>query len=345
MKHNLLLPLAFLLMSLQLSAQDIHSSHIHATPTFLNPALTGLINGDLRLMASTRSQWQSVTKGYTTHMGSVDTKIYSMATGDVIGAGLSVFTDKAGDLDYRTTGVGLSFSYLKSLNGYKGGNYISFGLQAAQLSNGFDHTKVVAFDDEPIVTSGGLDKINYLDVSAGIAWFYEANRTTNMHFGVSAWHLNKPEVSFFENIELTSDQLLFRKIVFHGAVDFKLSRRTNLKPSFIFVDQGPNREITTGTFYKYRTKMDRILKEESSIYFGAWIRWYAEPDIKGVDAIVAAVRFDYKNTYLTFTFDVNISSLKAVSGGAGGPELSVIQLLDFEQRRKPFKVQCPAFSY
>lgn len=346
MKHNLLLlSFAFLFLGVTASAQDIHSSHIHATPTFLNPALTGLMNGDLRLMASTRSQWQSVTKGYRTHMGAVDLKAYTMGTGDVVGVGLSVYADKAGDLDFRSTGVGLSVSYLKSLNGRRGGNYVAFGAQVAQLSNGFDHSKVIAFDDEPLLYGGGLDKINYLDFSAGLAWFYEANRDVNFHLGVSAWHLNKPDVSFFENIELSPSQQLYRKLVFHGAVDFKLSRKSNLKPSFIFMDQGPNREITLGTFYKYRTKLDRVFKETSSIYVGGWLRWYAEADVKGVDAIIAAVRFDYKNTFLTFTFDVNISSLKNVSYGAGGPEFSVIQILDFEQKRRPVKVECPAFSY
>lgn len=344
MKHNLL-PLLFLFLSLAGSAQDIHSSHIHATPTFLNPALTGLLNEDLRFMASTRSQWKSVTQGYTTHMGSVDSKLYSFSGGDMIGGGLNVFSDKAGDVDFKTTGVGIGLSYLKALKGYRGGSYVSFGVQASQLSHGFDHTKVVAFDDEPLVVNGGLDQVNFLDVSAGVAWFYEVNRTTNFHIGVSAWHLNQPEVSFFESNELSTGQLLYRKLVFHGAADIKLSRKANLKPSFIFVDQGPNREITMGTFYKYRTKLERVFSESSSIYIGGWLRWYAEKDVRGVDAIVAAVRFDYKNTYLTFTFDVNISSLKNVSRGAGGPEFSIVQLLEFDQKRKPFKVRCPGFSY
>ncbi len=334
----------FLIYS-DIQSQDIHSSHIHATPTFINPALNGLMNGDVRFMANTRSQWNSVTKGYNTSMGSVDLQVLTMGNGDMLGAGLNVFVDKAGDLDYKNTGVGVGLTYLKSLNGRNGGNYVSFGLQASQLSSGLDYSKIIAFDAEPLVLAGAADKVNYLDFSTGLAWFYEINRTTSFHIGVSAMHLNKPEVSYLYDENLTEDQFLFRKITVHGAADFKLTRKSNLKPSFIFADQGPHREITAGSFYKYRTKLDRSNKETSSIYLGAWLRWYAEKDIKGVDAIVAAVRFDHKNTHLTFSFDVNISTLKNVSGGSGGPEFSVVQILDFEERRMPYKVKCPAFTY
>ena len=37
--------------------QDIHFSHIHASPMFLNPAMTGLINHDFRFISNIKSQW------------------------------------------------------------------------------------------------------------------------------------------------------------------------------------------------------------------------------------------------------------------------------------------------
>jgi hypothetical protein len=58
------------------------------------------------------------------------------------------------------------------------------------------------------------------------------------------------------------------------------------------------------------------------------------------------VRLDIQNTFMTFTFDVTVSSLNKVSYGNGGPEFSIIQIIDFKQRkRKPAKVECPAFLY
>ena len=40
----------------KISAQDIHASHIHAAPLLYNPAMTGIYNADVRLIANYRSQ-------------------------------------------------------------------------------------------------------------------------------------------------------------------------------------------------------------------------------------------------------------------------------------------------
>ncbi len=342
--HKLILLLCLLVGQLQ--AQDIHFSHIHASPTLLNPSMTGLFNGDLRFIANTRSQWQSVTKGYRTAAAAVDMKLMVFNNGDILGGGLQLYTDKAGDLDFRTNMVGGGISYMKSLNGRRGGNFISFGLQASRITNGVDYNKIVAFDNEPSIDNGAGDKINYMDVTAGVSWYYTVNDQTNIYLGGSVYHLNKPLVSFFKDAGITDDLLLYRKVVLHGGGDIKLSRKSSVKPSFIFKDQGPHREITLGSFYKYKTSSDFRSDNPTSLYFGAWLRWHAERDISGTDAIVAAVRFDYKKTFLTFTFDINISSLTKVSYGSGGPEFSVVHIIDSKRsNRRPTKVECPAFSY
>lgn len=342
--HKLLLLLCF--FASQLQAQDVHFSHIHASPTLLNPSMTGLFNGDLRFIGNTRSQWQSVTKGYTTAAASADMKLMAFNNGDILGGGLQVYTDKAGDLDFRTNLVGGAVSYMKSLAGRSGGNYVSFGLQASRITNGVDYNKIVAFDYEPSVVNGSNDQINYVDITAGVSWFYELSDKTNFHVGASVFHLNKPLVSFYEETGVSDDLLLYRKLVLHGGGDIALTRKSSIKPSFIFKDQGPHREITIGSFWKYKTSNDFRSDNPTSLYFGGWLRWHAERDFNGTDAIVAAVRFDYKRTYITFTFDINISSLTRVSYGSGGPEFSVIQILESKNaNRRATKVECPAFSY
>ena len=92
--------------------------------------------------------------------------------------------------------------------------------------------------------------------------------------------------------------------------------------------------------------MVRRNKSPASIYFGAWIRWFAEKDLIGTDAIVTAFRLDYNNTFLTFSFDMNISTYTRVSYGRGGPELSLMKTIDLgKQKRRTTKVKCPTFFY
>ena len=125
-------------------AQDVHFSQIHASPTILNPAMTGLTNSDIRFTLNTKSQWNSVTTAYRTLAGTMDLKIGYLPNGDVIGGGLLLSTDKAGDLEFKTNAVGLSLSYMKSLD--KGQNFVAFGLTNSFVTNSVDYSKIVAFD-------------------------------------------------------------------------------------------------------------------------------------------------------------------------------------------------------
>lgn len=324
------------------SAQDIHLSHIHASPTILNPSLNGLFSGDTRLIANGRTQWESVTNGYKTVVASVDRKLFVMRNSDLVGGGLQLYTDVAGDLGFRTTSASLSISMLKSLDG-SGSNYVSFGIQNSFVTNSVNYNAIIANDDEPIVTSGTNDRISYWDVNAGLSWFYAMDRDNSFYVGGSLFHINQPKVAFYSQINRDNGEQLYRKWVIHGGGDFRMGRRSYIKPTFIIKDQGPHREITIGSFWKYKTLKSHRSKAPSSVHFGGWLRWHADPDLVGTDAFIAAIRVDYEKTYFTFTFDINVSSLTKASYGRGGPEISVVHILENKRQRRPTKVRCPDF--
>ncbi len=322
-----------------LFSQDVHFSHIHASPTILNPAMTGLFNGKIRFIGNSRGQWNSLTKGYRTFAGSVDMRLFEFNREDIIAGGLNIITDKAGDLDFKTTAVLGSMSVLKTL----GEHYFAVGIQTGVISNSVDYSKIVAFDLEPDIQSGAPDQINYIDVNAGVSWFYNIDRFSNVYLGVSISHLNSPDVSFYKDEGLDEGTTLYRKYVFHGGADVEMNRRNTIMPSFIFMDQGPHREITLGSYWKYKTQYNGSRNAGSALYFGGWLRWYAERNYIGTDAIIAAIRLDFKNTFISLTYDINISTLTRASGGAGGPEFSVIHIIDSWGSRRPTKIRCPNF--
>ena len=135
--HYFLLLVVCQLLSVLGHTQDIHFSHIHASPTYINPGMNGLFNGSFRFIGNVRSQWQSVTKGYKTVAGSVDGVIHSVGHNDVIGAGIQLYSDKAGDLDFTSQSVAGNLSFIKALDS-RGDHFISFGMQGAMLSNSVD---------------------------------------------------------------------------------------------------------------------------------------------------------------------------------------------------------------
>lgn len=333
-----------LLISFAVKAQDVHFSHIHASPTIMNPAMTGLFEGDLRLIGNFRSQWNNFTNGYQTFAASADTKLIKIGKHDFLGAGVQLYKDVAGDMEFTSSYGALSFSLLKSLDG-RGKSFIAFGLQTSYMSNSVNYNNIIAFDNEPLIQNGASDKIHFWDVSAGMGWFHAIDNDNMVYLGLALSHINEPRVSFLEDGDGETDVLKYRNLTIHGGADIWLTNDSSLKPNFVFKDQGPHREIMVGTFWKYQ-KLRSKLSQPASLYFGAWMRWYLEQDIKGIDAFVFALRFDYKKTFITFSFDANVSSLKRVSVGNGGPELSIIQIFDYEkQRRRSNKVICPAFRY
>ncbi|MFK7809914.1 MAG: PorP/SprF family type IX secretion system membrane protein [Saprospiraceae bacterium] len=342
----------YLCLSSLLFAQDIHFAHIHASPVILNPAMTGLINnGNLRLIANARTQWHSVTNNaYKTMAASVDGKVASFAKNSYLGAGLQFAGDKAGDLGLSKISTGLTLSGLKSLDG-RGKHYLTVGLRTSIYRYSVDYNKMVGFSAEPLVEAGAPDAFSFFDFSTGLAWYYNYNRNSTVYFGTALFHINNPNTSFFNRIEdeeidkeeFYNYEKLYRKFVIHGGGTMQLTKGFTILPSFIFMDQGPHQEINMGSFLKF-SKSRSFEYSEAAFYIGAWFRYHIEKDIIGSDAFVAAIRMDLKSTYLTFSFDFNMSTLTVASNGAGGPELSVIQILTVpKDRRKNYKVKCPAF--
>ena len=59
-------------ISTPLFSQDIHYSQFYNSPLNLNPANTGMFDGDFRFAANQRTQWRSVTVPFSTFSLSAD---------------------------------------------------------------------------------------------------------------------------------------------------------------------------------------------------------------------------------------------------------------------------------
>ncbi len=332
-----------ILFYISASSQDIHLSHIHASPTVLNPAMNGLFDGQARVIANARSQWNTVTKGYKTVVASSDMKLGAVNKNDLISGGLQLYTDKAGDLDFTVSSVALSFSYLKAFD-KRGRNFLSFGMQNSFVEHRVDFTKINTFDNIPVLSRGDINnKITYWDVNAGVGWFFKPDKYDTYYVGFSAFHLNNPNVGFANAESSKNATTLYRRYNLHGGATLRITRELTLKPSFLFMKQGPHQEINIGSYVRYKTYRRGLHKRPLYfIYAGAWLRTYAEKGASGVDAIVASVKYEYRNLSIAMSYDINISSYTLASGGRGGLEFSLIRVFDWERKqRKNTKVKCP----
>ena len=97
-------------------AQDLHLSQFFETPLLRNPALAGIFEGDVRVQAVYRDQWNSVTTGYRT--GSLSGE-YKMPVGkgdDFVTWGMQLFYDRAGSVSFTQTKILPALNYHKSFS-------------------------------------------------------------------------------------------------------------------------------------------------------------------------------------------------------------------------------------
>lgn len=343
--------LAILLMTSlhSLNAQDIHLSHIHASPVYLNPAMNGIFNGDVRTIMNVKSQWNTFTRGYKTAIASADMKLNKgFSFRDDMAIGAQVIADKAGDLDLSLTAFNFSFSYLKSLDA-SGAHILAMGFTAGLNQNRVDLSKAKtreAIDVDPHLSNPDfVSNFMYLDLSAGISWFLPLNVDDYIYLGASQWHLNRSMVSFMrDHSRARESHYLFPRSNLHGGASLRLGPLVTIKPSFIYMRQGPHEEVNLGTFFSLNYAERSYLKPEYKIHLGMWYRWSFGQANFHQDAVIASVRYDNKGTIYTFSYDINVSDLVSASRNMGGPELSIIHYLDlYRPDRTKFRVKCPDF--
>ncbi|RYD92550.1 MAG: type IX secretion system membrane protein PorP/SprF [Sphingobacteriales bacterium] len=186
----------------QLQAQvDPHFSQYYAYPMWLNPALTGVINGDLRVNANFKNQWATINNAYKTGAISVD-----MRPTEKIGVGLNIINQAAGDAGYNYFAAYGSFGYAIAVSN-DGNKKLSFGVQAGVINRSFDMNRA-QFGNQYDPSSGynpnlpnfeNFDGTNALvfDSSAGI-FYYDGDPSSNANLfaGVSVAHLNRARDPF-----------------------------------------------------------------------------------------------------------------------------------------------------
>lgn len=323
MKRSFLVTLALTLVvvcgftSRKATAQvDPHFSQYYAYPLWLNPALTGVMDGDFRLTANYKRQWASITDPYQTEALSFDTyptKHFAF--------GATVLHQGAGDGGFQYMNAMGSAAYHAILDKAQM-NVVSIGLQAGVVDRRFDPNKLKFGDQwnpvsgyDPGAASGeNFDETNStdLDVNVGIVYYNRnPNTKVNPFAGVSLYHLTQPEDPFYTH----SDGKLPMRLNIHGGLRIRLSPRFNLTPQVIYLHQGEDfgngraHEMVASIYAQY------MLSNTADLLFGATVR--------NKDAAIPFLGFHLGDFTLGMSYDINTSYLEAASLHQGGIELSL----------------------
>ena len=329
MKKRIVILLAgwIFVFAFSLKGQDLHMSQFYETPLLRNPALAGIFEGDYRVQAVYRDQWNSVTKGYRT--GSLNGE-YKMAVGkgdDFVTVGLQMFYDRAGTVSFTQTKILPALNYHKSVSNEKN-TYISLGFMGGWVQHSIDISKITTnsqYEGMGINENITDPTYSYLDGSVGMTLnsVMKNKPDNNYYIGAAYHHFNRPQNSFYrdKNIELNP------KWVYSGGLKLGVNDYTYLTFQGDHSRQGSFKETVFGAMYGL--KIGPYPDEpDYAIHFGTFIRWN--------DALIPVVKLDYSPYSVSFSYDANISKLKPSSHGRGGFEVSITWMGKLPDRSNPY---------
>jgi type IX secretion system PorP/SprF family membrane protein len=347
-----------------LKAQDPHFSIFYGVPIGVNPAFTGNFNGNFRVSAQYRDQWNSVLSnesiaGYKTAVTSLEARTNKgIDENDFVGMGAYFMYDVAGQSRLSNTKLGLSASYRKALDQF-GDHFIAIGGQAAFFQSKINLKDLTWGNQwnvdryDPLIQgeSANLDdNLIYYDFSTGISWGYNVYGTRRKFFaGLGLLHLNQPSFSFFRTgpnaIDATAS--LPMRINFNGAASFEMGNNLDIIPKVLYMKQGQSLETMFGA--DVRLIFDPSDDNSNSAYLGLMTRVVGGDPNKvlnssslNLESFVLTTRFDYNNMEIGAAYDFNVSDLSRASKYQGGFEVYMNYAFKIKNNKQR-KMFCPKF--
>lgn len=298
-------------------AQDAHFTQFTSTPMLTNAAQTGDINGEFRVGYLYRNQWNSVSSPFVTSCIFADKKfLEEKLKGNFIGGGIQIIADNTGNGALNTNHFSLNGSYHHYLNKNMD-RKIYAGIQLGLFQKSINPNALV-FENQFSYSnndfSGGSNGENITttsivrpDVQLGIGYWL-SDKKYYANFGLSAAHFNRPNQSLY-----AQKDLLATKWVLHGDGQYNISKFLFITPSFLFMYQKRASEFMLGGILNYG--FGKKLKENIYLKSGLFYRVG--------DAINVLLGLNHNNWQFNFTYDVNVSKLRAATNAMGALELSI----------------------
>jgi type IX secretion system PorP/SprF family membrane protein len=318
-----------------LQAQDVHFSQFFEAPLLRNPSLAGIYTGDIRVQAVYRSQWTSVTNAFQTASINAEYKLPIGKANDFITTGIQVLYDRAGTVSWVSTHILPTLNYHKSLSDDRN-SYLSLGFMGGPVQERFDRSKMTTNSTYDGLGDGELflqPQYTYLDGTVGLSYNTQlnANPDNNIFLGLAYHHFTHPKNSFYRNGTAIVDP----KWVASAGIRFSVTPQSYLTIQADQSIQGGFQETIAGALYgiKIGPDWDHPLY---TLHGGAFLRWN--------DSFIPVIKLDYTPFSVSFSYDVNISPLKAGTHGRGGFEMG-ISYIGFTQRNNSTlnAVRCPKF--
>jgi len=293
--------LAFLLLAAQITAaQDVLTVPFKVAPLTINPALTGMFNGNLRISAAYQNQWQSVTVPYVTVAVGADMPVAVAKNGNYLACGLQTIKSVAGDGNMANTGITASLAWHMQLGRHEKAyaKELAVGLQGGYALNSINIAYISSGNwtmaQQQQMTLGGGNDVAYYNVNAGVNYSQSIGSKFNYTLGVAGYNLNQPH----NDIDRKQNRIvgLSPAYVEAAGANWAISARVTLQPAFLCRQTEYNNTFTIGTDVQYILLKSRSPSLFPYIFAGAW---YRDGDVVtatagvGIRSFRAGVVYDY----------------------------------------------------
>ncbi len=357
MTKKRIFPVLLLFVSVFVLAQSTNFTQFDSAPLKLNAALTG-VESKHRVMLNYREQWPTVLQleRYRSYSVAYDARFCSQ--GNFWSLGGVLIQERAGRPAFNTSLAQISAAYHHKIgkNGHlseglsAGLRQYRLGREGLTFNQQFD-----GYDFDTGMDSGeNLTEGNILLPVFGVGLFYYntdikelSRRHTSLKIGFSIQHFNRPSFSFFENVSNSSKAQLGALWTLHGGMEFPVTNHGAIVPRFLFMAQelagdSPHRMGLFMIGWRHKFSLFGHDKTMGLISTGARLAGRSAVDGRRnglvFDAVPFSLQIGNEKRAFTFSYDMNVSPLRASSGYTGAFEVSV--RMNFGEDDCPY---CPRY--
>ncbi len=302
-------------------SQDV--SYINPTNALMqsNPAYASFDN-DLKFIMNYRSQFSAIRQNFKSPVINLVVPMYDKTkTKRWGGLGFSFVSDKAGETGYLSnTGINVSFAYniiiskKQSVSAALSGGFYRRAINTSGFTTGSQYIPNSGFDPSlPINETLYNQSKSYVDFAAGVIWQYNDGYKLPKYFaGISAFHLNRPNVSF-SNFR---SELDFR-YSFQGGFRLLSREQINITPELTVYYTNKDLRYNIGTKFNFPLSSTKkgVLKNASLSVTPRYI-----------SGNIIACNIDFnKNKYsIGFAYEYNTADLSGIAGYLEGYEIMIM---------------------
>ncbi|MCS7074431.1 MAG: PorP/SprF family type IX secretion system membrane protein [Bacteroidia bacterium] len=322
-------------------AQDPHYSLLYATPITINPAYSGLIEGDWKLNLSHRTRQATFESAFNTYLFQADRKVEIDSVTENYnlhgGVGVMALTDKGGNM--RTNAFQFAFSYEVPLGIKIRYHHLRAGFNLALLQKTIEPPKMVFEDQydgigfnlqtqEPITNRSDMN----FDAGAGFLYYrtqkIPGNLELNPWAGFSIYHITRPYVGFVSAGEPAKRTTI--RYTFNAGAKLRTRTPLDLNFHFLYMNQNHSNLWNFALYGRWAFYEDdyKFEKEKAAVRLGMVFR--------PAESIVFDLGAEFHKRYhIGFAYDININRYQLLRNSYGGLQFMLCYLIGGKKYTQP----------